>query len=262
MNKKQRPSRKGKRRAAMGLAVCFITAVGLTGIYTWSNYKDRAEKELALAEEEQNASGLQADASEETNSTAQKAETESGEEEYTQGLQEGDTVQEMTPSAGSEENTGTDGSSAAETSGAASQVSFTEDSQLLWPVDGQVLMSYSMDKTVYFSTLDQYRYNPAMIISGAVNDNVIAAAPGTVKSIDESAQTGTTVTVDMGNGYECLYGQLTGVTVYAGDYVEAGTVLGYLAEPTKYYSLEGCNLYFEMRKDGQPVNPADYLPAE
>ena len=49
MNKKQRPSRKGKRRAAMGLAVCFITAVGLTGIYTWSNYKDRAEKELALA---------------------------------------------------------------------------------------------------------------------------------------------------------------------------------------------------------------------
>lgn len=60
-------------------------------------------------------------------------------------------------------------------------------------VDGNVLMSYSMDKTVYFSTLDQYRYNPAMIISGAVNDNVIAAAPGLVKSIDNFAQTGITV---------------------------------------------------------------------
>ena len=61
-----------------------------------------------------------------------------------------------------------------------------------------MLMSYSMDKTVYFSTLDQYRYNPAMIISGAVNDNVIAITPGLVKSIDNFAQTGITVTLDMG----------------------------------------------------------------
>ena len=33
-------------------------------------------------------------------------------------------------------------------------LNFGEDSQLLWPVDGNVLMSYSMDKTVYSSTLD------------------------------------------------------------------------------------------------------------
>ena len=95
-----------------------------------------------------------------------------------------------------------------QTAGTAMNLNFGEDSQLLWPVDGNVLMSYSMDKTVYFSTLDQYRYNPAMIISGAVNDNVIAAAPGLVKSIDNFAQTGITVTLDMGNGYECMYGQL------------------------------------------------------
>ena len=63
-------------------------------------------------------------------------------------------------------------------------------------------MSYSMDKTVYFSTLDQYKYNPAMIISGAEGDQVISAAPGIVKSIDVTAQTGTTVNVDLGNGYE------------------------------------------------------------
>ena len=84
-----------------------------------------------------------------------------------------------------------------------------------------------------------------MIISGAVNDNVIAAAPGIVKSIDNFAQTGITVTLDMGNGYECMYGQLKVVEI-----------------PTKYYSLEGCNLYFEMLKDGQPVNPMDYLAEE
>ena len=149
-----------------------------------------------------------------------------------------------------------------QTAGTAMNLNFGEDSQLLWPVDGNVLMSYSMDKTVYFSTLDQYRYNPAMIISGAVNDNVIAAAPGLVKSIDNFAQTGITVTLDMGNGYECMYGQLKEVQVKVGDYLEAGNVIGYLEIPTKYYSLEGCNLYFEMLKDGQPVNPMDYLAEE
>lgn len=80
-----------------------------------------------------------------------------------------------------------------------------------------VLMSYSMDKTVYFSTLDQYKYNPAMIISGAEGDQVICGAPGIIKSIDVTAQTGTTVTVDLGNGYELLYGQLKEVPVNAGN---------------------------------------------
>ena len=161
---------------------------------------------------------------------------------------------------GTEETENTD--SVTETAGETAQVYFTESDQLLWPVNGNVMMSYSMDKTVYFQTLDQYKYNPAVIIAGAVNDNVIAAAPGIVKSIDVLPQTGTTITVDMGNGYECIYGQLKEVPVYVGDYVEVGTVLGYLSEPTKYYSVEGCNLYFEMRKDGQPVDPMDYMDLE
>ena len=137
-------------------------------------------------------------------------------------------------------------------------INFTEDSYILWPVNGAVIMSYSMDKTVYFQTLDQYKYNPAVIIEGAEGDQVLCGAPGIVKSIDVSAQTGTTVNVDIGNGYELLYGQLKEVPVKVGDYVEAKSVLGYVSQPTKYYSKEGCNVYFEMRKDGQPVNPVEY----
>ena len=63
------------------------------------------------------------------------------------------------------------------------------------PVSGTVLMNYSMDKTVYFATLDQYKYNPALVISGAEGDQVLCGAPGIIKSIDVTAQTGTTVTV-------------------------------------------------------------------
>lgn len=42
--------------------------------------------------------------------------------------------------------------------------------------------------------------------------------------------------------------------------VDKGTVIGYIAAPTKYYSEEGSNLYFAMKKDGEPVDPIAYLP--
>ena len=79
------------------------------------------------------------------------------------------------------------------TAGKSHNINFTEDSYILWPVNGAVIMSYSMDKTVYFQTLDQYKYNPAVIIEGAEGDQVLCGAPGIIKSIDVSAQTGTTV---------------------------------------------------------------------
>ena len=264
MNKKQRPSDKGRKQAAVGVAICFAAVIALTGAYTWTNYKASTEKELELAQEEQRARQEAANkALREANNIAEKAKEETKPEE-TDSTAENNTSEQSEQSEQKPEDTadGAAGQSSTQTSGNASQLSFGESSQMLWPVNGHVTMSYSMDKTVYFATLDQYKYNPAVIIAGTVNDNVIASAPGVIKSIDVLPQTGTTVTVDMGNGYECLYGQLKEVPVKVGDYVEAGNVLGYLSEPTKYYSVEGCNLYFEMHKDGQPVNPMDYMAEE
>ena len=44
------------------------------------------------------------------------------------------------------------------------ELNFTEDSQMLWPVNGQVVIDYSMDATTYFPTLDQYKYNDALML--------------------------------------------------------------------------------------------------
>ena len=138
-------------------------------------------------------------------------------------------------------------------------VSFASTQELQWPVAGKVLMDYSMDSTVYFATLDQYKYNPALIIAGAVNDRVVAASDGQVIGVDTTAETGQTVTIGLGDSYQAIYGQLKELEVSAGDYVSQGDTIGYLAEPTKYYSVEGANLYFAMTKEGQPVNPMDYI---
>ncbi len=239
--KKMELSPAGKKRAAAGVAICFIATLVLTGAYTWKNYQNKIAEEERLMEEQMAKTNEEAQAAKEASGAAKK---------WEQDVKE-NVVEEVAEQA---KATYTE-----ELETKTATPNFTESSQLLWPVNGNVLMSYSMDKSVYFSTLDQYKYNPALVISGTLNDNVIAAAPGIVKSIDTMRETGTTVTVDMGNGYECLYGQLKDVQVKTGDYVNAKDVIGYVSEPTKYYSVEGCNLYFEMRKDGQPVNPMDYM---
>ena len=98
-----------------------------------------------------------------------------------------------------------------------------------------------------------------MIIGGEVGEVIDAAAPGIVSNIEQTAQTGITVTLDMGNGYTAVYGQLKEVPLQVGDYVGADELVGYMSEPTKYYSVEGANLYFEVLKDGVPVNPLDFM---
>ena len=144
---------------------------------------------------------------------------------------------------------------AAPTGNTSQALHFAAEDGILWPMEGNVILDYSMDSTVYFATLDQYKYNPAVIIAGDVNSKVYAVAKGKIQSIETNEVTGCTVTEDLGDGYLAVYGQLKEPEFAVGDYVEAGHVIGYVTEPTKYYSVEGSNLYFELRKDGVPVDP-------
>ncbi|MCD8397095.1 MAG: peptidoglycan DD-metalloendopeptidase family protein [Lachnospiraceae bacterium] len=138
-------------------------------------------------------------------------------------------------------------------------VSFTDEQSLLWPSAGTIAIDYSMDKSVYFATLNQYKYNPALIISSETGNQVLAAAKGIIESITIDEETGTTLVLNIGNGYKLTYGQLMEPTVSEGDVVEAGDLLAYISEPTKYYSTEGSNLYFAMTKGGEPVDPVLYF---
>lgn len=138
-------------------------------------------------------------------------------------------------------------------------ISFSDDQSLLWPSAGTIVIDYSMDKSVYFATLNQYKYNPALIIGSDTGNQVIASAKGIVESIGIDEETGTTLVLNIGNGYKLTYGQLMEPAVAEGDVVESGALLGYVSEPTKYYSLEGSNLYFQMTLDDEPVDPVLYL---
>lgn len=132
---------------------------------------------------------------------------------------------------------------------------FNEEDGLLWPISGNVILNYSMDKAIYFKTLDQYKCNPAIIIEGTVDTQVCSAYDAKVTSIENSSQTGTTITTDIGNGYKLIYGQLKNVLVNVGDTIKEGDVIASIDEPKGQYVLEGSNLYFQVLENDEPVNP-------
>ena len=137
---------------------------------------------------------------------------------------------------------------------------FEAENGIIWPIEGTVLLDYSMDSSIYFPTLQQYQYNPAMVIQGEVNSKVYFVARGKITNIENNEETGCTVTQDLGDGYTAIYGQLKELNFKVGDIVESGQVVGYINEPTKYYAVEGANVYFQLLKDGKPQDPQELLP--
>lgn len=252
MNKNEKPSFLKGKGAAVATVICFVAVITMVGAFTFRNYQNRMEQELAKAETA---------ADEETKENSEETATNEIVLPEAEGTEDAETAEEdAAEDAGQAANDALpleDGS--AETAGAAADVWFSEESILEWPASGAVLINYSMDKTVYFATLEQYKYNPALIVGGEVGEMIGASAPGVVTNIEQDAQTGLTVTLDMGNSYSAIYGQLKEVPLEVGFYVNTGETIGYLSEPTKYFATEGANLYFEVQKDGAPVNPMDFM---
>ena len=138
-------------------------------------------------------------------------------------------------------------------------LNFSEEETLVWPIMGNVIIPFSMDQSVYFATLDQYKYNPAMIVSASIGEQVTAAKEAVVTDIYQDHELGTVVEMDLGSGYTLSYGQLSDVVVSKGQYVTTGQLIARAGKPTKYYSVEGCNVYVKLAKDGESVNPMNYL---
>lgn len=164
--------------------------------------------------------------------------------------------------ADASDGTLTGANSMAEAGAAVSEslvLDFTDTDKLSWPVSGNIVLGYSMDTTTYFPTLDQYKVNPANVIQSEVSTPVSAPADARVVSVGTNEEIGNYVDLDLGNGYTAVCGQLKEIPVVENEYVRQGDLLGYVAEPTKYYALEGTNVFFEFLKDGVPVDALDFL---
>lgn len=135
------------------------------------------------------------------------------------------------------------------------ELHFGKETGFALPVNGRVIMNYNMKATVYHETLDQYKYQPGLVIEAKEGTPVSANVKAKVTAVENSPVYGTCVHLALGDDYELIYGQLGEVSVKDGQMVERDTVLGKIAQPTKYYAKEGTNLYVQMNRNGEPVNP-------
>lgn len=138
-------------------------------------------------------------------------------------------------------------------------LNFAQTQSMLWPVEGNVLLDYSMDSTIYFPTLEQYKCNSGIVIQGEVSQPVAAPANARVLETGVNEEIGNYLILDLGDEYSLICGQLKEVQAVTGEYLEKGQIMGYVAEPTKYYTLEGPNIFMELRRGEQALDPLDYL---
>jgi len=102
-----------------------------------------------------------------------------------------------------------------------------------------------------------YRGHTGLDIDGNTGDTVKAAASGTVYYAGWLAGYGYIVKIDHDGGLATWYAHLSKISVSVGDSVSKGDKIGELGSTG---NSTGSHLHFEVRVNGAPQNPLDYLP--
>ncbi len=93
-------------------------------------------------------------------------------------------------------------------------------------------------------------------IEAPINENVTAIHDGRIVFSDWIRGYGLLIIVDHSDGYLSLYGHNASLYKEVGDWIQTGEVLGTVGNSGGQYNA---GLYFELRKDGDPINPKNWL---
>ena len=120
---------------------------------------------------------------------------------------------------------------------------------LSWPVSGSLLAAFG-------GRLPDGRRSDGVLIAAAAGTAVKAVADGTVVFADWMTGYGNILIIDHGNGYMSLYAHNDSLLRAAGDAVRRGDALAAVGSSG---GQERPALYFELRRNGTPVNPSGWL---
>jgi murein hydrolase activator len=123
---------------------------------------------------------------------------------------------------------------------------------LPWPVEGKVRSTFGRQKHPRFDT---YTVQNGIEIAAPLDAPVTAIHEGRVAFADLFRGYGMLVVLDHGGKHHTLYAHLGEAKVQVGQSVAAGQVLGTVGGS----GLEGAGLYFEVRYQGKPQDPAEWL---
>ena len=119
-----------------------------------------------------------------------------------------------------------------------------------WPVNGKLLADFGQTRAG-----GELRWD-GVLISAPAGSNVIAVRNGRVVYADWLPGLGQLLVIDHGGGYLSLYGHNQDLVQKVGEKVAAGDVIAHVGD-TGGQSRPA--LYFEVRRNGKPQNPHQWV---
>lgn len=124
---------------------------------------------------------------------------------------------------------------------------------MMWPVNGVITSEYGWRTHPIFGTS---RYHSGLDIGADYGDPIVAADGGTVIYAEWMGGYGNAVIIDHGGGITTLYGHNDSLIVGVGQQVSKGQQIA-ICGSTGYSTGPHC--HFEVRQNGEPVDPYGYL---
>lgn len=126
----------------------------------------------------------------------------------------------------------------------------------VWPAVGPITTRFGVPGSDWIGG-----YHMGLDIGAPMGAPIVAAAAGAVEEAndDNSHGYGNHVLIAHGNGYETLYAHLSRIVARVGEQVAQGQLIGYVGQ-SGY--ADGPHLHFEIRRDGQRIDPEPLLPSD
>jgi murein DD-endopeptidase MepM/ murein hydrolase activator NlpD len=128
---------------------------------------------------------------------------------------------------------------------------------MLWPAPGRLTSRYGNRKHPIYG---DYRFHAGIDIGGGFGARVSAAEGGTVIFAGQASGYGTLVVLTHGtvNGrnLSTAYAHMSRLAVSEGQSVSRGQQVGAIGNEG---NSTGPHLHFEVRRNGEPVDPLDYV---
>lgn len=126
----------------------------------------------------------------------------------------------------------------------------------IWPTMGYLTDSFGKRK---HPVTGKEEFHNGIDIAARKGNEVVSAAAGVVIQAESRKDEGNLIIIDHRNGYTTRYGRLDAFKVKKGDTVKKGAVIGYVGSTGMSTAP---HLHWEVRLNGEPVNPMTLLTDE
>jgi hypothetical protein len=131
------------------------------------------------------------------------------------------------------------------------------DSEAAWPISGEITTEFGVPEPPYQAV------HTGIDISDGERPGVTAVHPFksgvVIQTIRSNLGLGNHIVIDHGGGITSVYGHLASISVAVGQKVDRNTLLGYEGSTG---ASTGTHVHFEIRLNGQPVNPHQYISGQ